>query len=218
MPEDAFQRLLYRLLWLVLFVSCIQPPWMDFLLLQHAPTVVVLVFLGWIVNRLQISRQSFVAITMFLVMHIVGARYLYSYTPYDELAELLFRVRISEVFGFERNHYDRVVHFFWGFLIVLPIQEVERRYLHLTALISGVLAVEAILATSAVYELLEWAVAEVFATDWAESFLGQQGDIFDAQKDMALALVGATISMALFGRGTHWQARESKSSVVQQHA
>lgn len=204
-PQDRFQRLLYYLLWLVLVISCIDPPWMDFLLMQHAPTVVVIVFLGWLSNRMRLSQFSYAAIALFLVMHILGARYLYSYTPYDKLAEFIFGMGISEFFGFERNHYDRLVHFLWGFLIAIPIQEAERRYLKLSAFASSVLAVEAILATSAAYEILEWWVAVVFAADWAESFLGQQGDPFDAQKDMALAFLGALLSMALFGRNTRWQ-------------
>jgi len=200
LPRDRFQLQLILVAWLVLIVSCIRPPWMQFLLMQHFPTLIVLLFLGWLSNRIQFSRVSYTAILVFLILHIIGARYLYSYTPYDAVTEKLLGFRVTEVFGFQRNHYDRLVHFFWGFLIVIPIQESERRYLKLSPLVSGVLAVEAILATSALYELVEWWVAEVFAADWAESFLGQQGDPFDAQKDMALALVGAILSMSLFGR------------------
>ena len=71
------------------------------------------------------------------------------------------------------------------------------RYFGLSAKLSDVLAVECILATSAAYELGEWLVAVFFAPEWAEAFLGQQGDIFDAQKDMALATVGAMLSIGL---------------------
>ena len=144
---------------LVMAGACDQlhrPTLMDFLLMQHAPTVVVIVFLGWLSNRMRLSQFSYAAIALFLVMHILGARYLYSYTPYDKLAEFIFGMGISEFFGFERNHYDRLVHFLWGFLIAIPIQEAERRYLKLSAFASSVLAVEAILATSAAYEILEW--------------------------------------------------------------
>ena len=108
--------------------------------MQHAPTVVFIAFLGWLVNRIRLSRFSYAAIVAFLIMHIIGARYLYSYTPYDELAESVLGVRISDLFGFERNHYDRLVHFLWGFLIAIPIQEFERRYLKLSAIVSSILA------------------------------------------------------------------------------
>jgi putative membrane protein len=102
---------------------------------------------------------------------------------------------VNQTFGFERNHYDRLVHFSYGLLVAVPIQEFERRHLHLSAVASSVLAVECILATSAAYELIEWLVSVFFAPDWADSFLGLQGDIFDAQKDMALATIGAVISV-----------------------
>ena len=81
--------------------------------------------------------------------------------------------------------------------MAVPIQEFQRRYLQLSVGISSILAVECILATSAAYELVEWLVAIVFTPTWAEQFLGQQGDPFDAQKDMALATAGAILSVSV---------------------
>jgi putative membrane protein len=78
-----------------------------------------------------------------------------------------------------------------------PVQELEQRYWRLPLGWSCLLAVEFVIAMSAVYELIEWLVAVVFTPTWADSFLGQQGDIFDGQKDMALATAGAIISMTL---------------------
>jgi len=138
-----------------------------------------------------------------LCRHTLGARYLYSYTPYDSWAETLLGINITDWFGFQRNHYDRIVHFSYGLLLAVPIQEFERRYLKLSIMVASILAIEFILATSAAYELIEWFIAVVFTPDWAESFLGQQGDIFDAQKDTALATLGAIISVGfllLFSR------------------
>jgi putative membrane protein len=68
----------------------------------------------------------------------------------------------------------------------------------LSVALSPVLAVECIVATSASYEMIEWPVAVIFTPDWADQFLGQQGDLFDAQKDMALATAGAIFSIAIF--------------------
>ena len=70
---------------------------------------------------------------------------------------------------------------------------------------SSVLAIECILATSAGYELIEWFVAIVFTPDWAEQFLGQQGDMFDAQKDMALATLGAVVSFSILAAMNRWR-------------
>lgn len=165
--------------------------------MQHVPTMLAAILLVYLSNRFVISSLSFASIILFLCLHTVGARYLYSYTPYDVWSEYLLGINLTERFGFERNHYDRLVHFSFGLLLAVPIQEFERRYLKLTAGIASVLAIECILATSAGYELLEWLVAVVFTPEWADQFLGQQGDIFDAQKDMSLATSGAIVSIGL---------------------
>ena len=155
------------------------------------------VLLVYVSNRFSISRLSFASIILFLCLHTLGARYLYTYTPYDEWSQRLFGISISETFGLERNHYDRLVHFSFGLLLAVPIQEFERRHLKLSIAVSSILAIECILATSAAYELIEWLIAVIFTPDWAEKFLGQQGDIFDAQKDTALATAGAIFSISL---------------------
>ncbi len=189
--------MLFAFFLLVLAGSCVRPPYQQFLLMQHVPTMLVAIAVSWLANRYPMSRFSFSLIILFLCLHTLGARYLYSYTPYDDWAMALSGINITETFGFTRNHYDRLVHFSYGLLLVVPVQEIERRTLRLSLFASSLLAIEFILATSAAYELLEWFVAAVFTPTWAESFLGQQGDIFDAQKDTALATLGATISVLI---------------------
>lgn len=195
LPRDPFQRTVFAGFVAFFAVSCINPPYVDFLMMQHVPTILVVLFVCWLTHRLEISRLSFSLIILFLCLHTLGARYLYSYTPYDAWAERLLGINITDTFGFRRNHYDRVVHFSYGLLLAVPVQELERRYLKLSLMVSAVLAVEFILASSAAYELLEWMVAVIFTPEWAESFLGQQGDTFDAQKDTALATLGAMIAV-----------------------
>lgn len=206
-PRDGVQRALFVFFLLVFVASCIRPPYADFLLMQHVPTALAALVLGWVSNRFVISRLSFAAIILFLCLHTVGARYLYSYTPYDVWSKRLLGLNITETFGFQRNHYDRVVHFSFGLLLAVPVQEFERRYLGLSLTVASVLAIECILATSAGYELLEWFVAVVFTPEWADQFLGQQGDPFDAQKDMALATGGAILSISLVTLMSWWRAK-----------
>jgi putative membrane protein len=206
LPTDPSHRVAYLLFLLTLIASCIAPPYPEFLLMQHAPTVLVALILPHIANRYPVSRLSFASITLFLCLHTVGARYLYSYTPYDDWTRALFGKSVSEALGFTRNHYDRLVHFCYGLLLAVPIQEFERRHLGLSAKLASILAVECILATSAAYELAEWLVAVTFTPRWADQFLGQQGDIFDAQKDMALATVGAIISVGIVSALTRRRA------------
>ena len=197
LPRDRFQQTLF-LLFLIFFAgSCLEPPYRQFLLMQHVPTVLAALLLAALSSRFVISRLSFSSIVLFLCLHTLGARYLYSYTPYDVWSEQMLGINISETFGFQRNHYDRLVHFSYGLLLAIPIQEFERRHLRLSVAISSVLAIECIIATSASYELIEWLVAIIFTPEWAEQFLGHQGDIFDAQKDTALATAGALLSISM---------------------
>lgn len=175
--------------------------------MQHVPTVLAALLLAYLSNRFVISRCSFSSIIVFLCLHTLGARYLYSYVPYDVWSEKLLGVNLSEAFGFQRNHYDRVVHFSYGLLLAVPVQEFERRYLRLSKAVSSLLALEFIIATSASYELIEWLVAVIFTPDWAEQFLGQQGDIFDAQKDTALATLGAVVSIIVMALTDRWRMK-----------
>lgn len=197
LPQDRVQRGLFVSLILAVAVSCIQAPYRQFLLMQHVPTLMAVWLLGFLASRFPLSRFSFASVVIFLAMHTLGARYLYSYTPYDEWSNWLIGIGISESFGWTRNHYDRLVHFSYGLLIAIPIHEFECRHLRLSRQLAAILAIECILATSAAYELLEWLIAITFTPTWAESFLGQQGDIFDAHKDMALATAGAILSITV---------------------
>jgi putative membrane protein len=194
-PRDFYERALFLLFLGFFAASCVRPPYLQFLLMQHVPTVLAALLLGYFAHRFPISRLSFTSITLFLALHTLGARYLYSYVPYDNWSETLLGVNISDTFGFQRNHYDRLVHFSYGLLLAIPIQEFESRHLGLSSTLASVLAIEAILATSAGYELIEWLVSVVFTPEWADQFLGQQGDIFDGQKDTALATLGALLSI-----------------------
>jgi putative membrane protein len=196
LPLDPFQKRLFAAFLVFFAASCIAPPNVEFMLMQHVPTIASLALLVYVVNRLPISPLSYSLTILFLVLHTIGARYLYSNTPYDLWARWLTGSTISEVFGLTRNHYDRVVHFSFGLLMSVPIQELEQRYLKLSLAMSCILAIEFVVAMSGAYEMIEWLVAVLFAPDWAESFLGQQGDPFDGQKDMALATAGSLISIA----------------------
>jgi putative membrane protein len=178
-------------------VSCIAVPYPKYFAMQHLPTVIAVVALVAIERRIGIGRASFAMVIAFLLLHIVGARYLYSFVPYDDWMDRLFGFRINSTFGFERNHYDRLVHFAFGLLFVLPLWEFCEKRLRLRAVWSAIAAMCIVLAASAVYEIAEWAVAMTFAPNWAEAYNGQQGDIWDAQKDMALAWAGAAAAVAL---------------------
>jgi putative membrane protein len=133
------------------------------------------------------------------VLHTIGGRYTYTNVPYDALAEALTGHTISDIFGFTRNHYDRLVHLAYGLLAVLPVREALRRHLGVSPGLALYVAVESVLAVSLLYELVEWLLALTVAGPAAEFYNGQQGDPWDAQKDMALALLGALVAAVILG-------------------
>ena len=191
------QKSLLALLVLALLASCIHPPYPQEMFLQHLPTVALLCALPWIARRVPLSDASFACLAAFLLFHVLGARYLYSNVPYDEWSEFLFGARLSAVLGWERNHYDRVVHFFFGLLWVRPVQEICVRRFGVPRRFAWYTAFEFVLAFSMLYELFEWGLAMALSPESADAYNGQQGDIWDAQKDMSLALLGAGLALVI---------------------
>jgi putative membrane protein len=191
------QKSLLALLVLALLASCIDPPFPRQMFLQHLPTVALLVALPFLARRIPLSDAAFACLVAFLLLHVLGARYIYSYVPYDEWSEALFGARLSTVLGFARNHYDRVVHFSFGLLWVRPVQEICVRRFGVPRRFAWYTAFEFVLAFSMLYELFEWGLTLALSPANAEAYNGQQGDVWDAQKDMALAVAGACLALGV---------------------
>jgi len=166
-------------------------------LLQQVGTTAGLAFLVLAWRRWRITGAAFVAFALFLVLHVVGARWVYSYVPYDEWLDALCGFRPGETWHWRRNHYDRFVHAAYGVLATPIFTTAAERALALNRRAALFVAVLAISATSAFYELGEWAVAFVAAPERAQTYLGQQGDPWDAQADMAFAIAGACATAAV---------------------
>lgn len=165
--------------------------------LLHIPTIVALFGLMWLTRRGSISDASLVCIVAFLWLHILGARYVYSFVPYDHWSRACFGVTVSDWFGFTRNHYDRFVHFAYGVLAIVPQMELLRRTAGIRAMPACLLSVAMVLAAGSLYEVFEWLLTLVVNPAHADRYNGQQGDAWDAQKDMACALLGA-LPMSMF--------------------
>jgi len=206
-PPPSATRLMsstQKLLWLLLVATLIataasfwEAPYPSELRLQHVPTVLGLVGLGIAVQRCWLSMSSAVCLLMFLWLHLIGARWIYSFVPYDQWCEQLCGMSLSEVFGWKRNHYDRLVHLASGILLVPPAWElIQQQGLNNRWWTAGV-SISIVLAIGAVYEIFEWTIAVLLAPHYAESYNGQQGDLWDPQKDLALAGLGAVISAIL---------------------
>jgi len=137
----------------------------------------------------RLSNLSYTLITLFMCMHVVGSHYTY--------AEVPFGVTLQHWFGAERNMYDRLVHFSFGLLMAYPMREMFHRVARAGTFWSFWLPVELVLAFSAVYEIIEWLVAAGVDPSAGLAFLGAQGDVWDAQKDMVVAGIGAVVAMSI---------------------
>lgn len=168
--------------------------------MEVAPVLVALPFLVWIDRRLELTRLVRWLLVLELSIVALGAHHTYARVP--------FGFWLGDVFGFERNHYDRIAHFTQGAIPALALREV---LLKTSPLGSGcwlfTLVTASCLAASAVYELIEWWAALVFGSGAIE-FLGTQGDPWDTQWDMFLALAGAVLAqVVLAGRQDRTLAR-----------
>lgn len=138
-------------------------------------------------RRFAFTNLSYGLFGLFLSLHLVGAHYTYSETPFGFL--------LQDALNLSRNHYDRIVHFCFGLLIAFPFRELLVRAAGVRHAWSYPLAVVTVLGFSGFYEALEGIVAITVSPELGAAYLGTQGDEWDAQKDTALALVGALIAM-----------------------
>ena len=162
-------------------------------LLETGPGLVGMVVLAATFRRFPMSRWVYVCVFLHILVLTYGGYYTYALTPLGNWAR--------DTFGLMRNPYDRLGHFVQGFFPAFIIREVLLRGTPLRRggwlnFLTGSVA----LAISAFYELLEWWAALLLDPEGGDKFLGTQGDIWDAQWDMFLALCGATVAMAVFGR------------------
>ena len=164
-------------------------------LLESTPLIVCVVALAATYRALPLSRISYTLIVLFLLLHAVGAHYTYSLVPWADWAQA-FGLPVDTSSG-GRNHFDRVVHLLYGLLLAYPIREILLRVADVRGFWGYFVPSAITLSTSALYELLEWGAAETFGGDLGVAYLGTQGDVWDAQKDMALAGIGALVAMAV---------------------
>jgi putative membrane protein len=193
MNSKKVKLLLLVLLALALIISCIRPLYPHEMYLQHSATIAMIGFLFYVYLKNNLSTLSFFTIVLLTLLHIIGARWIYTYTPYDRWIQSLFGFSIDKSFHFKRNDYDRFVHFMYGFLLVIPLCEIYTNWFKMPAKLTRHVALLFVLATSMLYEVFEWLLSVFLSPDQADAYNGQQGDMWDAQKDMALAMVGALV-------------------------
>ena len=191
-----FQWALLATLLFAVILANLDQPYPELAPLQHAPTLAMIASGPWLLRRWPLSNGRVLMLWFFLLLHTLGGRYIYSYVPYDGWFATLTGQPLSALLGLERNAYDRLIHFLFGLLITPVIAEVSQRYGGLGRRSAWFLAFAFIGLISAMYEVFEWLLTLALADGTADYYNGQQGDIWDPQKDMAIAQVGAALACA----------------------
>lgn len=189
------QRRMILLLVATVALANVAQPYPDLAPLQHGPTLTLGIAAPWLLRRWPISNKAAACLLLFLLLHTFAARWIYSYVPYDDWARVLIGKDISGLTGAERNGFDRLVHFAFGALLTFPIGHIVERYGRVRQRLAILFAFCAVGFGSAVYEIFEWLLTIIAAPDMAEYYNGQQGDMWDAQKDMALAQLGSLCAL-----------------------
>ena len=165
--------------------------------LENILVVVFVLVLAGTYKRFLLSRVSYTLIFAFLCLHEIGSHYTYAEVPYDRWFQALTGQTFNELVGWERNNFDRIVHFSYGLLLAYPVREIFLRVANVRGFWGYFLPLDLTMSTSMMYELIEWGVAELFGGDLGMAYLGTQGDVWDGHKDMALASLGAFVTMML---------------------
>jgi putative membrane protein len=158
----------------------------------------VLVFVGLpllVVFHRRFSDRSLTCLTVFFALHALGAHYTYSEVPYDAWWQSVFGEPLNAQLGFQRNHYDRLVHFLYGLLVTPAAIDLLDARAPQSGIWRWLLPFLFMTAHSTIYEVIEWSAAMMFAGDLGLAYLGTQGDVWDAQRDSALAMFGTLIAL-----------------------
>jgi putative membrane protein len=166
-------------------------------MLENGLVLIALAFLAATARAFPLSRVSYTLVFIFLCLHEIGAHWTYSEVPYNDWTRALFGRSLNEICGFQRNHFDRLVHFSYGFLLAYPIREVFLRVADVKGFWGYFLPLDLTMSTSLIYEFIEWGAAVWIGGDLGQAYLGTQGDIWDAHKDMLMATIGAALAMTV---------------------
>ena len=172
-------------------LTWIAPRWPLEQALHSSLTVVGLVWLTLHARRWRMGNGEFAAVCVFIALHCVAARWLYSNVPYDEWCRQWLGWSPQQAFGWQRNHFDRLIHLLYGLCFTPAVVGWLRQRWRMTGDAAFGIALLLIMASSLLYEWMEWAIALLMSPAAAEAYNGQQGDVWDAHMDMLLATIGA---------------------------
>lgn len=186
----------YALVWII---AAIKPVNRTDWLLENLLVFAFVPLLVFTYRRLPLSNAAYVLIFLFLILHAAGAHYSYSEVP--------FGYWLKETFHLRRNHFDRIVHFSFGLLLTYPVHEVLVRIVKVRGFWALLVPAAVIVSLSGFFEIVEGIVAWLVNPELGAAYLGIQGDVWDAQKDMALAIVGAALVGIIIEGRKKWVSR-----------
>ena len=193
--NNKFKIVVLAITALVAIVTYINPVFAREQFLQQAGTVLLVALLLYDLRKRWFSNLAFLGIALFLMLHLVGARYIYSYVPYQDWLQCLGD---WEWLHTSRNHYDRLVHLLFGVFLFPALVEFSRLRVTSRQVMAVLVVWLLVQAGSLIYELFEWRLTLVLSPEDAEGYNGQQGDLWDAHKDMALAMLGSTVAAVYY--------------------
>jgi putative membrane protein len=158
---------------------------------ENIPIVAIVATLTLLFARgVRFSTMAYVAMSVLIYLHTIGGHYTFERVPFGW---------VTDAFGFERNHFDRIAHFSVGFYAFAIAELSLRRSWVGSRAVAYFFSVFAIATVAALYEIIEWLYAALEGGDAGAAFLGSQGDIWDAQKDMLADISGAVFAIAVHG-------------------
>ncbi|HSF10744.1 MAG TPA: DUF2238 domain-containing protein [Nitrospirales bacterium] len=176
----------YVVLWILLAIEPLdRHDWFLENILAIGLVIVLVATYRWF----PLSDVSYIFLTVFMTLHAIGAHYTYSKVPLG--------FWMQDWWGFERNHFDRIAHFSFGLLLAYPLRELFLRRVNVRGFWAYYLPISGILALSGFFEIIESWVALLVSPELGEAYLGTQGDEWDAQKDMTVAVIGAFFTIML---------------------
>nr|WP_273860632.1 DUF2238 domain-containing protein [Photobacterium sp. GSS17] len=184
----GFPLLLALLITSTIIWSGINPVFPQVWIAEIIPVLLIFIPLVLTYRLFSFSHTAYCFMSVWLIMHTIGAHYTFANVPFDWFNNLV---------GSERNHFDRIAHFSIGFY-AFPIAEFLTRKGHCKPWLAGLFGLTAIMAVAAGYEIIEWWYAILAGGDAGIEFLGSQGDIWDAQQDMLADTLGALTSLIAF--------------------
>jgi putative membrane protein len=156
---------------------------------ENIPIVLIVVALVVTYRRFRFTNLAYVLMSVLVYLHTIGGHYTFERVPFGF---------VTDLFGFERNHYDRIAHVSVGFYGYAIAELLHRRRLVRSVWVLVLFPIAVVFSVASLYEIIEWQYAAIEGGASGAAFLGSQGDVWDAQKDMLADGLGAVAAVLLY--------------------